>query len=372
MHHESDHAYNTGEPTLDDLLGGLLPGDNIVWVGDQRELHNRIEGSFLMTADGPATLVALNDLPDAKALPGVDLVDGRPGRPHADLLTLEREIIHRGSHPGARIVIRDLDALVRRLGSKGALGFFARTCPRLFDQGAVAYWRASRQGTSSILDGIQRITQCVIDHTSGRLRVVKAEGRLHAVGRIFDVAIGPDGITLDEVRVLGRLADGIRRLRTSRGLTQSEIARLADVSPSAISQVESGQRGLSLDTLLTLGTALNVSIDELIGYQPDPGYILARRDRIPARRGVVPLLDNPEAGLRAYLVTLGAGESGEPHAVHKGAELVLVGTGVVQIVLNEETPVLRAGDALLVTTDAIHGWKNLLPETTRLFWIVRD
>ena len=49
-----------------------------------------------------------------------------------------------------------------------------------------------------------------------------------------------------------------------------------------------------------------------------------------------------------------------------------VGNGVVQIQLNEHTPVLRAGDALLVTHDAINGWRNLLPEPARLFWIVRD
>lgn len=90
------------------------------------------------------------------------------------------------------------------------------------------------------------------------------------------------------------------------------------------------------------------------------------------RRGVVPLLDDPAAGLRAYLVILGPGEEGEPGTVHKGVELVLVGNGVVQVVLNEETPVMRGGDALLVTRDAIHGWRNLLPETARLFWIVRD
>lgn len=373
MNQRSDVEHSTGEPALDDLLGGVLAGDNVVWVGDRTDLHDQIETSFLESSDGPATLVVLDSRSGALHIPdNVELIDGRPGRSRADLVTLERELIHRGSRPDARIVVRDLDTLVSRLGSKAALGLFSRICPRLFDQGAIAYWRTSREGSSSILDGVQRVTQCVIDHTSGRLRVVKAEGRSQAVGRIFDVATEPDGVTLEEVRALSRLADGVRRLRTSRSLTQTEIARLADVSPSAISQVESGQRGLNLDTVLTLSQALNVSIDEMIGYHPDPGYILARRDRIPARRGVTPLLDNPDTGLRSYLVILRAGESGEPKTVHKGAELVLVGTGVVQVVLNDETPVLRAGDALLVTTDAIHGWKNLLPETAQLFWIARD
>lgn len=365
--------HSTGDLALDDILGGLLPGDNVVWVGDRTDLHDLIEADFLGSGEGPATLVVLSDDADQSPPPeGVEVLDGRPGRRHADTTLLEREILQRGTQQGARIVIRDLDTLVRRLGSKAALGFFARTCPRLFDHGAIAYWRASRAGSSGLLEGIQRVTQCVIDHTGGRLRVLKAEGRPGVVGRIFDVTVDDRALVLEEVRALSRLADGLRRLRLSRGLTQTDIARLASVSPSAISQVESGQRGLNLDTLLTLAGALSVSLDDLLGYHPDPGYVLARRDRIRARRGVVPLLDDPDAGLRAYLVVLGPGESGEPGSVHKGAEMILVGSGVVQLLLNEDTPVLRAGDALLVTVDAIHGWTNLLPEMARLFWIVRD
>src|SRR5690606_24652985 len=111
---------------------------------------------------------------------------------------------------------------------------------------------------------------------------------------------------------------------------------------------EAGHRGLNLETLLTLGEALGVSIDEMLDHQPRQGYVLARRDRIPARRGVVPLLDDPDAGLRAFLVGLGPGEGGAPATIHKGAELVMVGSGVVQIQLNEQAPVLRSGDALLV------------------------
>lgn len=363
----------TGLQALDDILGGLSAGDNVVWVGDRQDIHDIVESAFLESGEGPSTLVLLSDEPSqVRTTDRLEIVDGRPGRDFADPVLLEREILRRGTEPGARIVVRDLDTLVRRLGAEAAFGFFARTCPRMFDQGGIAYWRASRSGSSSILDSVQRVTQCVIDHTGERLRVVKAEGRPRVTGRIFDVDTDDGSLTLTELQALGRLADGLRRLRVDRGLTQTDIARLANVSPSAISQVESGQRGLNLDTVLTLATALNLSIDDLLSYHPEPGYVLARRDRIPARRGLVPLLDDPAAGLRAYLVVLGPGETGEPGSVHKGAELILVGSGVVQLVLNEETPVLRAGDALLVTVDAIHGWRNLLPEVARLFWIVRD
>lgn len=362
---------STGIDSLDAALDGLYPGDNVVWVGDRTDIHDRIETAFLAGDTGPRAVVLIGDGQGA-APEGVEVIDARPGRPDAEPGQLEQAILSFGARPGARLVIRDLDNLVRRLGPERAVGFFTRTCPRLFDLGALAYWRSSRAGSAAVLGPIQSVTQCVLDHTGGRLRILKAENRPGAAGRVYEVSEDEGVLRLSELKTLSRLAEGIRRLRTGRGLTQTEMARMAGVSQSAIAQTESGHRGLNLETLLTLGEALGVSIDEILDYQPRQGYVLARRDRIRARRGVVPLLDDPTAGLRAFLVGLGPGESGAPAAVHKGAELIMVGTGVVLIELNEQTPVLRAGDALLVTTDAINGWRNLLPEPARLFWIVRD
>lgn len=367
-----DQRSRSGLDAIDMVLDGLMDGDNVVWVGDNHRVHQLIEEAFLATgADGARVVVALSD-EASTAPPGVTVIDARPGRPHADPVELERTIVEIGTQPDARIVIRDLDTLVRRLGDERAVGFFTRTCPRLFDLGALAYWRASRAGSGRVLAAVQRVTQCVLDFTGGRLRVAKAESRPTASGQIYDLRLEDGRVEISEIKAASRLAEGLRRLRTERGMTQSEVARLAGVSPSAVSQAESGQRGLALETLLTLADALGISLDDLLGRTPSAGYVLARRDRIPPRRGIVALLDDPNAGLRAHLITLGPGERGNPPVVHKGAELIMVSAGLVQIELNDEAPVMRAGDALLVTRDAISGWQNLMPEPARLFWIVRD
>jgi hypothetical protein len=47
-------------------------------------------------------------------------------------------------------------------------------------------------------------------------------------------------------------------------------------------------------------------------------------------------------------------------------------TGLVQADLGTATPVLRAGDAVLATRASVLGWRNLLGEPARLFWIIRD
>ncbi len=58
--------------------------------------------------------------------------------------------------------------------------------------------------------------------------------------------------------------------------------------------------------------------------------------------------------------------------MHKGAELVLVASGLVQVTIGNDTPVMRAGDAALATRTAVTGWRNLLNEPATLFWVLRD
>jgi transcriptional regulator with XRE-family HTH domain len=277
-----------------------------------------------------------------------------------------------GTPPGC-VVVDSLDRLARRWGPERAVGFFSRVCPKLFDLDALAYWRVSRkQFGSAFLDRITQVTQCVLEVADGRLRVVKAEGRSASVqGRILQLHLSDSGIRLSDERALGRLGRGLERLREERNLSQSDLARHLEVSPSAISQAEGGRRGLSLDTVILLSERLGVSLDQLLSTSPESGYVLARRPRTPTPR-VAGLLDDPKAGLRAYLIRLGPSESGTPDIIHKGAELVLVASGLVQVTIGSDTPVMRAGDAALATRVAVSAWRNLVSDPALLFWVLRD
>ena len=160
----------------------------------------------------------------------------------------------------------------------------------------------------------------------------------------------------------------------SRGINQSELARLAGVSPSAISQAERGQRGLSLETLLELTGKLGITLDELLRGEVAPGYRLARRhDPLARTEGKpLPLLDDAASGLRAYSVRLPPRGSGAPGLAHAGIEVIAVATGLVQIVLTTGRPVLREGEAILVEHSRVTGWRNLGEREARLFWVLRD
>jgi transcriptional regulator with XRE-family HTH domain len=371
---------SSGVPQLDDLLGGLLPGDNVVWVTSGEHAVAAIERVFIaegINQGDPCSYVTTERTPArirSELGSAVDVLDARPGRPLADPTALELRILEDARRRPGRIVVDSLDAFVRRLGRARALALFTRVCPQLYDLGAIAFWRVSRAaGGAALIDGITKVTQCVLELGPSHLRVVKAESRPGAEGRLLHLRVGPDGVpTLEQERALGRLGAGLRRVREERQMSQADLARLAGVSPSAISQAEAGHRGLALETVLTLAEALGVGVDNLLSVRTGRDYVLARRDRLGPPQGDVALLDDDTAGLRAYLIQLGGGERGTPPVPHKGVELILVASGLVQADLGTATPVLRAGDAVLATRASVAGWRNLLGEPARLFWIIRD
>lgn len=376
----SGDRLRSGVADLDDLLDGLILGDNVVLVTDAPDLARRLEDGLIREslARGQRCFYvsAHSDLPKLRGrLPGAVIVlDARPRGEFADPALLETTLVEgsRGSPPGC-VVVDGLGPFARRWGNDRAAGFFSRVCPRLFDLGALAYWRASREDLGrSFIERVTKVTQCVLELGEDHLRVIKAEGRPASVqGRLLRLRVDDGLIVLEDERALGRLGRGLEELRRQRNLSQTDLARLGRVSPSAISQAEGGRRGLSLDTVVTLADGLGVSLDEMLASTPMPGYVLGRH-----HRGTIgtqnPLLDDPKAGLRAYLVRLGPGEAAAPESHHKGIELVLVASGLVQVTIGDDTPVMRAGDVALATQAAVTGWRNLVHEPALMFLVLRD
>jgi transcriptional regulator with XRE-family HTH domain len=70
----------------------------------------------------------------------------------------------------------------------------------------------------------------------------------------------------------------IRELRLERGLTQAQLAKLLDTSPSRISDVERGKRALSVEQLVRLARSLGATTSEILGddVAPAPSRRLRR------------------------------------------------------------------------------------------------
>jgi len=371
----------TGLGHLDETLdGGILPGDNIVWITDDLDVVRDIAAAFLAAGTGRRRLVAPLAGADAPT-PWDDEVDGAPveridlGWWMEDLTALESLLTDGVDAPRTRLVIDGLDDLAAQWGAATAAKFYARVCPRLFDLGATAYWIGSREVLSAaVVDEISKVAQCVFEVRDGHLRVCKAEGRPAKLrGASFHIDRTASGeLRIEREHAIGRLGEGLRRIRAERNLTQSQLGNMAGVTAAAISQAEAGRRGLSLDTLVTMCEQLGIGLDDLLRSRPAPDHVLARREQRREDRSVTPLLDDPTADPRVYLVRLEPGESGVPPFHTKGAELVLVSQGLVLVDLGDTTPVMRPGDALKATRVSVRGWTNLGADPVQLFWVVLD
>ena len=64
---------------------------------------------------------------------------------------------------------------------------------------------------------------------------------------------------------MGRFGDKLREVRTLRGITQEQLAEMADTSRAMIGRYETTDQLPALDTLVRIADALGVSTDYLLG-----------------------------------------------------------------------------------------------------------
>jgi transcriptional regulator with XRE-family HTH domain len=379
----ANESAGTGVAELDRALGGLYWGDNVVWVWEGGELSS--QGLFYdaiaqRREDFGRTgyVAASSDPAEVKARwPWIEILDARIGTPITSprsLLEAIRQFCVQARRP--LLLFDSLEALSGRWGMRIASDFFGRCCPMLLDLGAIAYWSVPGASQYRALHReIEQITQCVIVVGEGRLRISKAEGRPPgAQGQVFRYSVQDGTLQLQPAQAVARVGMALRAYRLRRELSQSDLARLAGVSPSAISQVERGERGLSLETLLALAGRLNITLDELLGGEVTPDYRIGRRHSLgnAAAGSVLPLLDDAEAGIRAYLVSMPRSAAVEAPFTHKGTELVGVVSGLVQVLLASGRPVLRRGETLLASRRGIDGWRNVGESEAQCLWVLRD
>jgi transcriptional regulator with XRE-family HTH domain len=377
----SEGAASTGVPALDSALDGLYWGDNVVWESDGEEAVAPYFGALSDQRDAYdlAAYVTLDRAPEdvRAAYPGFEVIDARATGPLGRPAPLLQAIYDRCDRVARSLLLFDpLDAMAARWGTDTARAFFVRCCPHLLEVGAIAYWSVGHgAAVATLRREISEVTQCVFSLSDGRLRIAKAEARGPGVeGSVFRSSVRNGRPELEAAPAAARLGTALRAVRMQRHLSQSDLARLLGISPSAVSQAERGRRGLSLETLLDACTKLDLTLDELLRGDVNPGYRLARRHD-PRRRSdgrPLPLVDDRQTGLRAYLLTLAPRGHATPHLTHKGVELVAVVGGLVQVLLESGRPVLRRGETLLAERTAVLGWRNLGESEATLFWILRD
>jgi transcriptional regulator with XRE-family HTH domain len=177
------------------------------------------------------------------------------------------------------------------------------------------------------------------------------------------------------------LGERIKALRGERGLQQRQLAEKAELTPSMVSQIESGRLTPSLHTLGKLAAALGVPIASLFDAEA-PGRIHVTRKKdypVVSFDGTSEQWSVLGAGLfegkiRAVVSTLGPRSRGvttEKVVIKPGQmKLFYVLEGEVALHYNGDRHALEAGDSALLDGSTPHGWENVGTRKAKALWVI--
>lgn len=159
-----------------------------------------------------------------------------------------------------------------------------------------------------------------------------------------------------------RLAANVAQLREARGLTQHQIAKLAEVPRATWANLESGAANPTLAVLHRAANALQVSIEELIStprsavkHYPAASVVTKMRGAVTIRK----LLPDPIPGMEIDRMDLppGARMNGIPHTPGT-TEYLTCESGRIVLVASGEQWELAVGDVVVFRGDQRHSYAN--------------
>jgi transcriptional regulator with XRE-family HTH domain len=421
----------SGLSHLDELLGSLYIGDNVIWYDQAGSLANIFCLSFLKSCQdlkkpviyvsfdrSPRTLMErLGPMAENPRLTILDCFTWGKGAGSDVFLSFYYDTrtewpcrivrvdepkqvnqvietlygIHSGLEGDVRFIFESLTGMQELWGGEdNVLNFYSHSCPRLYELNTVAYWIIEKDAhTPRLRAQINQIAQVVIDLSIKRgttfLAVLKAEGRtldnLHKPYTYWS-----EGLEVkfeEEKRASGRIDIGrrLKEARTKRGISQTELAKGVGVTPSTISQIESNLIYPSLPALFKMAEVLAVDAGSFFQERPDAArrFVFSsaegtevRLPRLPEdtilARSLAPV--DLEAKAEPYLIEIAPKKTLTSHFfVHKGEELGYLLSGRLQVTVEKTVYKMQAGDMIYLTSHIPDRWKNPGPALARLLWL---
>jgi len=192
----------------------------------------------------------------------------------------------------------------------------------------------------------------------------------------------------------------LRAHREKRQLSLRELARRLNISPSALSQIETGKSRPSVSTLYAIVSELGISLDELFGGRtsaparsalepPEPEVSPSEpaaldSDRVQrggTRHGIdlqsgvrwERLTAQPDAEADFLYVVYDVGGSSSQNDLfmrHAGREYGLVLTGALEVTVGFDTYTLGPGDSISFDSTIPHRLRNTGSEPATGVWFV--
>ena len=157
----------------------------------------------------------------------------------------------------------------------------------------------------------------------------------------------------------------LREIRTQRGMSQRQLARVSGVANATISQIEAGRLNPTVSMLKKVLDGFPISMSQFFADDFEAAdRIFFRADELTeiADGGVSFLqvganLQNRSIQLIKECYQAGAG-TGKHAITHEGEECGIILSGRLEVTVADQTAVLRPGDAYYFRSNQPHHFRN--------------
>ena len=159
------------------------------------------------------------------------------------------------------------------------------------------------------------------------------------------------------------LADNIKQLRAARGMTQQQMARLAELPRATWAHLESGAGNPTLAVLQSVARTLQVSIEELLAsprvsarhFTREEMPLRTTRERVTVRNFLPDKIPGTE--LQRMELPPRARMTGVPHTPGT-REYLTCERGTIRLAVSGDIFLLAPGDVVVFRGDQRHSYEN--------------
>jgi transcriptional regulator with XRE-family HTH domain len=176
--------------------------------------------------------------------------------------------------------------------------------------------------------------------------------------------------------VIAAIGNRLRNFRQERQMTLQELADVTDLSPSMLSLVERGRAAPSIQSLIVIANALNVTMSDLIvADKSDEERIVVHASDQPFVKAAQNVVRRVLREDRSRGISLAINEyepetgSSLKRGGHSGFEYGFVLDGMLTVELENVTYQLKAGDLIAFESKRPHRFWNKGSKRARTLWI---
>jgi len=421
---------SSGIKSLDRLLNELFIGDNVVWYDDAgslasefclkfiKESQNQNKPIVYVTFDrSPKNLIEkLGPLAQNQQLTILDcFTNGKGDKAHVFNKFYEKDGaqwpyqvikitqpespqavsdaiygLHKTLSGDVRFVFESLTGMADLWnGEDHILKFYSHTCPQLYELDTIAYWIIEKAAHSNKLKAhINQIAQVAIDLSidqgKTKIKIVKAENRyVKTLGKSSYYTYDGNHFLIesnDQNTQLFDLGSTIKGFRKTQGMSQKELSQLVGVTPSNISQIESGQVFPSIPALNKIANHLCVEIGSFFKEAPFlekmvfPSSQSSNIKQTGSNKKNYQIIQltpfDLDGKIEMFLIKIFPEKKLSTHFFqHKGEEAGYLLSGKIDMICQDQNHQLEPGDTLYLKAIGPAKWQNRENTIATLLWL---